>query len=108
MKSTDPLALRISSKSCDERETPSCTDHRDEQPVRKDGEWRKTGPSQLGASPSALAPFPFRREPGEALGAGNTRSRREEAASLAAWHKRPTIARSTLSGLRGRPGSRAA
>lgn len=107
MKSTDPPAQRISSKSCDEREPPACTDHRDEQPVRKNGEGRKTGASHLGASPSALAPFPVRREPGEALGAGNTRSRREEAARPPGWHKRPTIVRSTLSGLRGRPGSRA-
>ncbi|KAH8785342.1 hypothetical protein F5883DRAFT_85525 [Diaporthe sp. PMI_573] len=86
MKSTDPVALRISSKSCDARETTACTDHRDEQPVRKDGEWRKTGASHLGASPSALAPFPFRREPGEALGAWNTRSRGKEAGRRPGWH----------------------
>lgn len=51
MKGTDPLAQRISSKSRDERETPACTDHRDEQPVRRDGEWRENWTLAAGGEP---------------------------------------------------------
>lgn len=55
----------------------------------------KLEPPTWGASPSALAPFPFRREPGEALGAG---THDPGARRLPGWQKWPTIARSTLLG----------